>query len=434
MIIIGTNGNDNFVDGIGANLLGTADDDWIYGLDGDDLAAGEDGDDHIFGGDGMDILLGGAGDDHIVGGHGDDRIFGGSVIHPETEDRDVLYGGTGDDLIRAGLGDDYIHGGSGHDRVSFFINPALNPTITSGVTVSLMIEGRAQDTGYGLKTLVNIESLSGTAFDDALSGDNHANWLFGNGGNDNLFGNGGDDLLTVGAGTHVLDGGGGTDTADLGGNGGSEGPITVSLALQGTAQVTGISSVVLTSFENLSGSQFDDALTGDGANNVVAGSGGADALVGGDGNDRLLGDGLIAPDGFGPITTFEEDPFLPGGDDVLTGGLGQDALHGGGGADRFAFTSIADSTTRHSDEIMDFDATEGDLIDLSAIDSDEATAGDEAFAFIGDTAFSNTAGELRVESRGGRTFVEGDVDGDGRADFAIHVVSDQPIVASDFIM
>ena len=66
--------------------------------------------------------------------------------------------------------------------------------------------------------------------------------------------------------------------------------MTVSLALQGTAQDTGgAGSDTLISIENLTGSAFDDTLTGDGDDNVLSGLAGDDTLDGGAGNDTLDG-------------------------------------------------------------------------------------------------------------------------------------------------
>ena len=57
----------------------------------------------------------------------------------------------------------------------------------SGVTVSLALHGSAQDTGgAGTDTLVNIENLTGSAFDDTLTGDAGANVLSGLDGDDTL--------------------------------------------------------------------------------------------------------------------------------------------------------------------------------------------------------------------------------------------------------
>jgi Ca2+-binding RTX toxin-like protein len=74
-------------------------------------------------------------------------------------------------------------------------------------------------------------------------------------------------------------------------------------------------------------------------------SGGDDVINGGAGNDLIFG---------------QE------GDDVITGGAGNDTLYGGSGADTFAYNALTDGT----DTILDFDVTEGDVLDLSALLSD----------------------------------------------------------------
>ena len=69
------------------------------------------------------------------------------------------------------------------------------------------------------------------------------------------------------------------------------------------------------------------------------------------------------------------------------------------------------------------------MIDLSAIDADTEAVGNQAFKFIGSEAFSGTAGELRLVDNNSVWTVEGDVDGDSLADFAMIVV----LGAGDFI-
>ena len=66
-----------------------------------------------------------------------------------------------------------------------------------------------------------------------------------------------------------------------------------------------------------------------------------------------------------------------------------------------------------------------DNIDLSAIDADTTLGGNQAFHF-GGTTFDNDAGELiRFYHAGSNTtFIQGDVDGDGDADFSIAVTGD----------
>ena len=114
----------------------------------------------------------------------------------------------------------------------------------------------------------------------------------------------------------------------------------MSLALQGAAQATEQGNMNLSGFENLSGSIYDDVLTGDNGDNVLAGDLGDDRLNGGKGDDILLGDGRITVDTHntgtsGPITTYQDFSLVvgPGGNDILDGGKGNDVLIGGGGDD-----------------------------------------------------------------------------------------------------
>ena len=68
----------------------------------------------------------------------------------------------------------------------------------SGVIVNLAHQGAAQNTGGGgVDTLSNIENLSGSNFNDTLTGDADANILNGWAGNDSLVGAAGNDTLTA---------------------------------------------------------------------------------------------------------------------------------------------------------------------------------------------------------------------------------------------
>jgi len=114
-----------------------------------------------------------------------------------------------------------------------------------------------------------------------------------------------------------------------------------------------------------------------------------------------------------------------GGNDVITGGLGGDILDGGLGNDVFVYNSVSESSPSLGsvDEINDF-VRGSDLIDLSGIDANALTPIDDAFTYIGNNAFTNVAGQLRVQTPsqgepGNLNIVQGDVNGDGIADFAI---------------
>jgi Ca2+-binding RTX toxin-like protein len=148
----------------------------------------------------------------------------------------------------------------------------------------------------------------------------------------------------------------------------------------------------------------------------------AETVRGSSGNDRLKGD--ATPD------------VLKGGagNDRLIGGGGADRLSGGGGADTFVFTGLGHSTPDAFDVITDFKGRRGDIIDLSGIDADTGRSGNQSFDFIGRDGFSGTAGELRFEKSNGRTVIEGDVDGDGEADFVLHLLGGVNLKEEFFIV
>ncbi|WP_165843969.1 right-handed parallel beta-helix repeat-containing protein [Phenylobacterium kunshanense] len=144
-----------------------------------------------------------------------------------------------------------------------------------------------------------------------------------------------------------------------------------------------------------------------------------DLVVGGRGDDSLIG-------GYG------HDTLVGGaGADLLSGSRGHDVLQGDAGADTFNFAKDY-PTNGGFDIIVDFDRTEGDIINLHSIDANTATTGDDAFAFIGQDAFHKVAGELRVKVSDGNSIIEGDVDGDGVADFSIKVMGVTDLSSNDF--
>jgi hypothetical protein len=75
-----------------------------------------------------------------------------------------------------------------------------------------------------------------------------------------------------------------------------------------------------------------------------------------------------------------------------------------------------------------------DRIDLAQIDADTGAADDQAFSFIGDGAFTHTAGELQAKAAGANTLISGDVDGNGTADFQILLSGSVAVQATDFLL
>ena len=130
--------------------------------------------------------------------------------------------------------------------------------------------------------------------------------------------------------------------------------------------------------QNLTGSDYDDALTGDAADNTLMGGDGDDTLVGGVGDDTLMGgdgdDTLSATSGENMLMGGAGDDTLNGGTgaDTINGGAGDDDLSGGTGANTFVFSPM--DGAGDSDAILDWDDgtdnAEGtnNRIDLSAFD------------------------------------------------------------------
>jgi Ca2+-binding RTX toxin-like protein len=146
-------------------------------------------------------------------------------------------------------------------------------------------------------------------------------------------------------------------------------------------------------------------------------AGSNDNITTGDGRDLLSGDGA-------------GDTLNAGaGNDTLIGGGGNDAMDGGAGADLFVYEAVSDSG---GDVITGYQAG-ADRIDLSAIDSRIGSPADNAFSFIGSAAFSGP-GQLRSFQSGGNTFVQGDVNADGVADFSIQLIGLHTLGAGDFVL
>jgi serralysin len=273
-----------------AHIDGTSDDDVLGALDGasdeSDLIHGWGGNDTIYAWGGHDQIEGHHGSDVLYGHEGNDVIFGGSV-DDEVDDVqpwefDYLDGDVGDDTLCGGNGPDILIGGRGTDT-------AVYAESASAVSVNLAVGAGWWGSAEG-DLLSSIENLGGSLFNDVLTGNTLQNVLFGNNGNDTLIGD---------AGADTLSGGEGMDTASYSG---SSVGVTVVL-YSGLTNNGDAEGDVLSSIENLTGSNFADGLLGDSGVNYLTGLNGDDTLK-----------------GFG-------------GADTLDGGIGNDTLHGGAGAD-----------------------------------------------------------------------------------------------------
>jgi Ca2+-binding RTX toxin-like protein len=215
-------------------ITGNAADNTLIGGDGDDVLAGAGGADRLNGDAGDDTMDGGSGIDTMSGGDGSDTYYvdnaGDVVIETNAlgsggidqvvtsvsymlaanvEELMLLGGsinGTGNalnNLIIAGSGVNAIDGGAGIDTLSF---ETATTSGTTGVTLTLGAAG-VKTTAAGISgadTVINIENLIGSDYNDTLSGNAGVNVINGGEGNDVLNGMGGNDVLAGGAGSDVF--------------------------------------------------------------------------------------------------------------------------------------------------------------------------------------------------------------------------------------
>ena len=288
--IYGTGDDDNGL----ANkpLIGTDEDDEIFGLDGNDL---------LIGGDGNDALYGGTGNDGLIGGDG----------------RDTLHGGTGDDAMTGGTGDDTLYGGDGHDTLRG----------GSGVdTFGYASRDFGQDVIEDFK--VGVDKLDFTGSGLSLADLEIAQ-------------EGRDTVVKVKGTEHKITLKGVTGLTEIA-------LVANAVGLEGIYDTSG-EHVLL-------GDDEDDKMFGLDGDDRISGVAGDDELYGGDGNDELYGgdgnDTLVGGAGHDTLLGDAGDDTLVGGDgnDTLHGGTGNDTLTGGAGANIFAYGT----KTFGADTIEDF--------------------------------------------------------------------------------
>jgi hypothetical protein len=266
--------------------------------------------------------------------------------------------------------------GSGFDRLDLRGGGFVADDIVMGLGSDTVWGGEFADVIYADGTT---ETLAGggddwvraMGGDDTVYGGTGADGIIGGDGNDQIFGGAGNDALSGQAGQDGIAGGDGND--------------------------------------GIAGGEGDDILFGDAGNDTLSGGAGDDHLEGGGNGDTLRGGA---------------------GDDTLLGGALMDRLVGGSGADVFVFAFVSESIAGSSrDRIVDFTPGE-DKIDLSTFDANSVLAGRQSAVFIGNVAFSGTAGELRYS--GG--ILRADVDGDAIADFEVLMIGSPSLAARDLIL
>lgn len=248
----------------------------LRGLAGNDTLDGQGGADTLIGGTGNDIYIVDTSDDVIIeeAGEGTDavqasashtlvanvengQLIGSSSINlTGNAQANVLVGNSGNNVLAGLAGADMLDGGLGVDTASYIASASgVNVSLTTGIVAGGDAEG---------DTLVNIENVTGSSFDDVIEGS---------------------------SGTNVLVGGTGVDLLTYAN---ASGGVTINLGSTSAQTTGGAGTDTVSGFENITGSIFNDTLTGTTGSNVLAGGKGSDTLSGKAGNDRYIhraGDG-----------------------------------------------------------------------------------------------------------------------------------------------
>lgn len=334
-----------------------------------------------------DTINGSAYSDRFSGYAGNDTLYGNAGD-------DLLYGNDGNDVLNGGAGIDTLDGGTGND--TYYIDNIGDKVIESSVSggIDTVISTVSTTLGNNLETL----SLSGTAAINGI-GNSLANTLNGNSANNILNGMAGADTMAGGLGndTYHVDNLG--DVVIEAANAGTD---TVKSAVTYTLGNT-LENLTLTGTENIDGKGNDLA-------NILAGNNANNTLKGRAGNDVLNG---------------------KAGDDILVGGGGKDTLTGGEGSDTFDFNALSETglTSTNWDVINDF-VGGVDRIDLSDLDANIATADNDAFSEIIDSASAfSAAGQLKLVDG----VLYGNTDADADAEFAIQLVGVSSVSLADFV-
>ncbi len=265
-------------------------------------------------------------------------------------------------ILTGNAGNNVLDGITGNDTASF-----ANANV--GVNVDLNVSD-GQDTGFGIDTLLNIDNLTGSNFDDTLVGDDNANQLNGGQGLDMLAGGLSNDGYVVNSlgDTIIEEFGEGIDSVQssalwsLGAN-------LENLTLLGIGNLIGY------------GNALDNILNGNSGNNRFSAGLGNDTLNGAAGNDVLLGGA---------------------GNNVLNGGIGNDRLVGGAGVDTFLFNSVLNTTT-NVDVITDYGIAD-DVIKLE--NTGAGVFGTLSTGNLAVAAFNSGAGMIAATQADDRIFYD----------------------------
>jgi Ca2+-binding RTX toxin-like protein len=330
--------------------LGTPGNDELYGNDGPDAFYGGDGDDSLVGNGGPDFFVGGRGNDTFNGGNEDaawDGVWYASDVYEGAENGIDLsfatgividpFGGNdtlmGIESVYATDFDDTLAGSAGND---VFVPLGGNDTINAGGGYDILY-GDAGDTAYrGIELIFSTTVEGDGEIEVDSSGDRDTftgiESASGTEVADILLGGAGQQDIYDGDGADIIDGGADVDTLDIGGRG------AVYLDMEdiaSAAEVTGFVAANLGTLAPATSARLFADLSGfhyytDGFGKVNLARGFETYVLYRGADDTLLGDG-----GANTFISFAGEDLLDGraGDDHLNGGLGNDSLIGGAGRD-----------------------------------------------------------------------------------------------------
>ena len=319
-VSLALNGNNVVTVFVGSNDIDNVDSfQNVIGGSGNDTFQGDGGANSISGGAGDDLILGSLGSDTIDGGSGNNivrYIFDNTIYDVGFTNADkgykvtitnrltqqitnqlvlnaqiqgavgtvsidlagnptptMLVGQAGDDTLYAGEGDDTIIGASGNDVIqgrggndSIDGNAGTNLLIYDYATVGIsanLTTGKVSVTPTDIDTVVNIQNISGTNFNDTFVGKI---------GNNVIDGRGGNDVVSY---EYV------NDTT----------PLSIAIDESGTFTVTisGGDVDTLINIEGIIGGAGNDTIIGSTKDNMLGGGAGNNSLFANDGNDTIIG-------------------------------------------------------------------------------------------------------------------------------------------------
>lgn len=312
--------------------------------------------------------------------------------------------------------DDHNCGGEDDDDNGPAPTAGSNKAGTTGADVLLGTAGA--DTIMALGGNDNViggggaDVIRGDEGDDFLSGEAGRDMLFGGAGNDDVFGGDDDDMIYGDAGADRIFGDDGRDLIDAGaGNdtvhGGAGDDRFVAQSGDGDDVYYGGDGIDTLDMSAItSATTVDLGSGGSGRGSATSTLGGADTLWG------------------------VENVVTGSGADTIVASAAVNVMDGGAGNDTFRFLSASDAD---GDTILGFQP--GDKIDLSGIDANGGSAGNQAFTLVAGTTLSGAA-QLAVshETRadGDYTVVQASTDGDNAAELRISIKGTHNLGSADF--